>query len=54
MYSTKDRRHTGFSGDYSKETMPTKAVGEFVAVDLQIPGCPVTKDEIERVVQYLV
>jgi len=41
-------------GDYSKETMPTKAVGEVVTVDLQIPGCPVTKDEIERVVQHLV
>ncbi|HUT09979.1 MAG TPA: hypothetical protein VMY42_05750 [Thermoguttaceae bacterium] len=41
-------------GDCPKETMPTRAVTEVVAVDLQVPGCPVTKDEIERVVQHLV
>lgn len=41
-------------GDLPKETMPTMAVTEVVKVDLQVPGCPVTKDEIERVVQHLV
>lgn len=41
-------------GDCPKETMPTKAVGEVVHVDLQVPGCPVTKDEIEQVVLHLV
>jgi coenzyme F420-reducing hydrogenase gamma subunit len=41
-------------GDCPKETLPTKAVSEFVHVDLQVPGCPVTKDEIERVVLHLV
>lgn len=41
-------------GDFPKETMPTMAVGEVVPVDLQILGCPPTKDEIERVVQHLV
>jgi coenzyme F420-reducing hydrogenase gamma subunit len=40
-------------GDHPKETMPTKSVGEVVHVDLQVPGCPVNKDEIERVVQHL-
>jgi coenzyme F420-reducing hydrogenase gamma subunit len=40
-------------GDCVKETMPTRSVGEVVAVDLQVPGCPVSKDEIERVVQHL-
>ena len=40
-------------GDCPKETMPTMAVGEVVPVDLQILGCPPTKDEIERVVQHL-
>ncbi|MBN2473641.1 MAG: oxidoreductase [Pirellulales bacterium] len=41
-------------GDCPKETMPTQAVKHFVAVDLEVPGCPVNKDEIERVVQHLV
>lgn len=41
-------------GDCPKETMPTMAVGEVVDVDLAVPGCPVTKDEIERVVLHLV
>jgi len=41
-------------GDYYKETMPVKAVKEVVPVDLEVPGCPVSKDEIERVVQHLV
>lgn len=41
-------------GDCPKETMPTKAVKEVVTVDLEIPGCPVNKDEIERIVQHLV
>jgi len=41
-------------GDCPKETMPTMSVKEVVPVDLEIPGCPVNKDEIERVVQHLV
>lgn len=41
-------------GNCPKETMPTRAVGEVVPVDLEVPGCPLTKDEIERVVQHLV
>ena len=41
-------------GKFPKETMPTKAVKEVVPVDLELPGCPVAKDEIERVVQHLV
>ena len=41
-------------GDFPKETIPTMAVGEVVPVDVQILGCPPTKDEIERVVQHLV
>jgi len=40
-------------GDCPKETLPTRALSEVVAVDLEVPGCPVTKDEIERVVQHL-
>jgi coenzyme F420-reducing hydrogenase gamma subunit len=41
-------------GEMPKETMPTMAVSEVVPVDLEVPGCPVTKDEMERVVQHLV
>ena len=41
-------------GDYPKETMPTMPLKEFVAVDLEVPGCPVSKDEIEKIVQHLV
>jgi len=41
-------------GNIPKETMPTRAVKEVVPVDLEVPGCPVCKDEIERVVQHLV
>jgi sulfhydrogenase subunit delta len=41
-------------GDFPKETMPTRSVKEVVPVDLELPGCPVSKAEIERVVQHLV
>lgn len=41
-------------GDCPKETMATMSVKEVVAVDLEVPGCPVNKTEIERVVQHLV
>jgi coenzyme F420-reducing hydrogenase gamma subunit len=40
-------------GDKPKETLPARPVGDFVAVDLSIPGCPVSKDEVERVVRHL-
>ena len=41
-------------GDKPKATLPTRAIHEVVEVDLQIPGCPVSKEEIERIVQHLV
>ena len=41
-------------GDSTKETLPTRAIDELVKVDLKIPGCPVCKDEVERIVQHLV
>jgi coenzyme F420-reducing hydrogenase gamma subunit len=41
-------------GDNPPETMPTKAIREVVPVDLEIPGCPVNKDEVERVFQHLI
>jgi len=41
-------------GDCPKPTIATRAVGEVVEVDMQIPGCPVSKPEVERIVQHLV
>ena len=36
------------------ETMPSRKISEFVKVDVSIPGCPVSKDEVERIVVSLV
>jgi len=41
-------------GDQPKETMPVVSIKELVPVDLSIPGCPVNKTEVERIVQHLV
>jgi sulfhydrogenase subunit delta len=40
-------------GDKPKETLPVRAVREVVPVDLEIPGCPVNKAEVERIVQHV-
>jgi coenzyme F420-reducing hydrogenase gamma subunit len=40
-------------GELPKETLPIRAVKEVVKVDLEIPGCPVNKAEVERIVQHL-
>jgi len=41
-------------GDSPKDTLPTRAVKEVVAVDLEIPGCPVSKAEVERIIQHVI
>lgn len=41
-------------GDDPKETAAIRAVHEVVPVDLKIPGCPVSKNEVERIVQHLI
>ncbi len=41
-------------GDRPKETGPTRAAREVVKVDLEIPGCPVNKAEVERIVQHVI
>jgi sulfhydrogenase subunit delta len=41
-------------GDKPKDTLPTRSVKEVVPVDLEIPGCPVSKAEVERIVQHVV
>lgn len=40
-------------GDKPKETLPIRAVKQVVPVDLEIPGCPVNKGEVERIVQAI-
>lgn len=40
-------------GANAKDTMPVRAVKDIVKVDLEIPGCPVSKAEVERVVQHI-
>lgn len=41
-------------GDTPKETLPARPLRDVVPVDLEIPGCPVSKAEVERVVQHLI
>jgi len=41
-------------GNKPKPTMPTRKIKDVVQVDLEIPGCPVLKDEVERIVQHVV
>lgn len=40
-------------GDKPKSTAKVRAVKEVVKVDLEIPGCPINKLEVERIVQCL-
>jgi sulfhydrogenase subunit delta len=41
-------------GDKPKESRPTRAIKDVIKVDMEIPGCPVSKEEVERIVQHLV
>lgn len=41
-------------GDHPKDTMATSPIKDVVSVDMEIPGCPVSKDEVERVIQHLI
>ncbi|MCX6833781.1 MAG: NADH:ubiquinone oxidoreductase [candidate division Zixibacteria bacterium] len=41
-------------GNEPKETLPVRAIKEVVPVDLEIPGCPVSKHEVERIIQHLI
>jgi len=41
-------------GDQPKSTILVRAVGKVVPVDLEIPGCPVSKAEVESVVKHVV
>lgn len=37
-----------------KPTLPVRSIREVVPVDMEIPGCPVSKEEVERIVQHLI
>ncbi|MBF0585747.1 NADH:ubiquinone oxidoreductase [Prosthecochloris sp. N3] len=37
-------------GDSPVETLPVRRISDVVKVDFSIPGCPVSKDEVERIV----
>jgi sulfhydrogenase subunit delta len=41
-------------GNYPKETLPVHPIKDVVKVDMEIPGCPVSKAEIERIVQHII
>ena len=41
-------------GSTPRETLPTRSIKEVVPVDMEIPGCPVNKAEVERIVQHLI
>jgi sulfhydrogenase subunit delta len=40
-------------GDQPKDTLPVRSVKEVVKVDLEIPGCPINKAEVERIVRHV-
>lgn len=48
-----DQANREVYGMHPKETGPTRSLREVVPVDLCLPGCPVSKGEVERVVQHL-
>jgi len=48
-----DEANRAVYGDYPKETARVRALHEVVKVDAEIPGCPVSKAEVERVVRHL-
>ena len=41
-------------GDKPKDTAMVRSIKEVVPVDLEIPGCPVNKAEVERIVQHVI
>ncbi len=40
-------------GDMAVETLPIRKISDLVKVDLSIPGCPVSKEEVERIIVSL-
>jgi coenzyme F420-reducing hydrogenase gamma subunit len=40
-------------GNFQKDTLRVRKIKDIVKVDFEIPGCPVSKAEIEKIVQHL-
>jgi len=40
-------------GDMAVDTLPVRKISDIVKVDLSIPGCPVAKEEVERIIVSL-
>lgn len=40
--------------DMPKESIPVQSIDEVIKVDLHIPGCPVSKKEVEQIVIHLI
>jgi sulfhydrogenase subunit delta len=40
-------------GNHFRESQPARPMREWVDVDLEIPGCPVNKTEVERIVRHV-
>jgi coenzyme F420-reducing hydrogenase gamma subunit len=51
---TMDEANRLVYGSHPKESWPTRAIHEVVKVDLSIPGCPISKTEIEHIIQHVV
>ena len=49
-----DQANQEVYGDTPQDTQRVQSVKDVVPVDMEIPGCPVSKDEVERVVQHLI
>lgn len=49
-----NKANTEVYGDKPKDTVKAKALKEVVKVDLNIPGCPISKAEVESIIKHLV
>jgi coenzyme F420-reducing hydrogenase gamma subunit len=49
-----DQANREVYGDHPKDTLPVRPVKDVVSVDLEIPGCPVSKAEVEHIVQHVI
>lgn len=41
-------------GKDAKETLWVRSVGDVIQVDLEIPGCPVSKSEVEAIIRHVI
>ena len=49
-----DEANRAVYGNKPKRTIKARAVHDLVPVDMSIPGCPISKEELERIVHHLV